>query len=459
MSQLSPAQPRAQSSPTQPYSPALQAVLSSLDVQLEEELARYRRQRPAKTVPPRAGARPQSQKTLDLISVRATGGRTQPQTAPVTVPESLPAIITNRNVAPGEAETENRQLDLPNATLATPDLSIDDNQIAHLEHFPGLARTDGGSIDTAASGIQPNEYLQSSPAQLKELAQEKAAAQAERSFGDSLLSPLGIGSMLLLLLSSATLGYIAMNPSSLSHLPLGRLFASKTATVAKNPQKTPAAGEDKAGENSIPNSPNLASQEFVELNLRSLSTLKPKNTPKAPPLPTIATQVPVNAPAPLPRPVGSPVPLDLPAALLPPSVQSGVLPQIGDRPPAPLPAPAGTNRQRSVPKQQAAASKPIQGTARFAPAGAPNGGQAAASKQPPAKAKAASAKDNKFLVVTAYSGSSSLAQVRKVTPDAYVRRLPQGSRIQVASFPSESEAQKKVRDLRKQGISAQIYRR
>ncbi len=458
MSQLSPAQPRVQSSPTQPYSPALQAVLSSLDVQLEEELARYRRQRPAKTVPPRASGRPQIQKTLDLISVRATGGRTGPQTAAVTVPESLPAAITNKN-AFGESEAENREVEAPNAALGTPDLSVDENPIAHMENPPGLTRSEGGLVNRAASGIQPNEYLPLESAQLKELTQEKAAAQSERSFADSLLTPLGIGSMLLLLLSSATLGYIAMNPSSLSHLPLGRLFASKTATVAKNPQKTPAVGEDKGGENSIPNSPNLADQEFVKLNLRSLSTLKPKNTPKAPPLPTIGTQVPVNPPAPLPRPVGSPVPLDLPAALLPPSLQSGVLPQIGDRSPALLPAPAGTTKQPNVPGQQAAGSKPIEGTARFAPRGASDRGQAAATKQPPAKAKAASAKDNKFLVVTAYSGSSSLAQVRKVTSDAYVRRLPQGNRIQVASFSLESEAQKKVRDLRKQGISAEIYRR
>ena len=84
--------------------------------------------------------------------------------------------------------------------------------------------------------------------------------------------------------------------------------------------------------------------------------------------------------------------------------------------------------------------------ARFAP------GKPATPNQPAAK------KENKFLVVTIYDGDRSLAEVRKVVPDASVRRLKASTAIQLSAFPTEAEAQKKVENLRKQGISAQVYK-
>ncbi|MFB2972324.1 SPOR domain-containing protein [Aerosakkonema sp. BLCC-F183] len=435
MSQLSPTQPRATSSATQPYSPVLQGVLTSLDVQLEDELARYRRLCPAKAVPPRPVGRPQVRKTLDLISIPATIGRTEAPIPATTAPESLPPF-TSKNDVPIEAEVGDRESDTSNGAIAMPDLAIDPSSTPNLEHSPILAGAKGNFVTPVTAPMPPSEYLEPSPASLEHLGQQKATVEAERSFADNLLSPLGVGSMLLLLLSSATLGYIAMNPSSLSHLSVGRFFASGNLTAANSAEKNLSAGETKAREKGIPNSPNLASQEFVDLNLRSLSTLKPKNLAKLPPLPTPSSQLPVNLPVPLPSPVADAIPIDLPAALLPSSVQSGVLPQLGDRRPVTLPPPAQSN-------------KATQGIARLAPA---------ANKPNPPKAKSTPAQENKFLVVTAQNSDRSLAQVRKTIPEAFVRRLPQGNRIQVASFPSESQAQKKVRELQKQGISAQVYR-
>lgn len=434
MSQLSPTQPRATSSATQPYSPVLQAVLTSLDVQLEDELARYRRLRPAKAVASRPAARPQVRKTLDLISIPATVGRTEPPTPATTAPESLPPF-TSKNDVPIEAEVGDRKSDTSNGSIAMRDLAIDRSSTPNLEHSPILAGGEGNFVTPVTAPMPPSEYLEASPAPLEHLGQQKATVEAERSFADNLLSPLGVGSMLLLLLSSAILGYIAMNPSSLSHLPVGRLFAGNS-TDANSGEKNLTASETKAREKGIPNSPNLASQEFVDLNLRSLSTLKPKNLAKLPPLPTPSSQLPVNQPLPLPSPVADAIPVDLPTALLPPSVQSGVLPQLGDRRPVTLPPPAQSN-------------KVTQGIARLAPA---------ANKPNLPKAKSTAPQENKFLVVTAQNSDRSLAQVRKTIPEAFLRRLPQGNRIQVASFPSESEAQKKVRELQKKGISAQVYR-
>lgn len=473
MNQLSQKKPNTTSSPAHPYSPALQAVLGSLDVQLEEELGRYRRQRGTKKVASHSTGRPQGQKTLDLISVRATGGRTQPQATAAIAPESLPAPIVNTNSI-GETEARNPELD-------TPDRPIAPHQTFHAEHSPSLLPAEASMVSSVTpTPNAPQEYLESSEALQQSLETPKPSVESERSFTENLFTPLGVGSMLLLLLSSATLGYVAMNPASLSHLPFKGAFGQKTPTETKT-AAIPAGGSvNKTGEAGIPNSPNLASQEFVDLNLKSLSTIDPKISPLTQPLATPSPQLPVKAPAPLPGAVSG-VPLDLPSALLPPSIQSGVLPQVNIQQSAAQTAPDRSNKQGNANGQKPAASKPTSATAkstsakapsgekasaskrteavaRFAPGKTPTENQAAANKPAPATAKSTQPKENKFLVVMVYDGDRSLAEAKKVVSDARVRRLRAGEAIQLSAFPSESEAQKKVETLRKQGISAQVYR-
>lgn len=435
MTQVTPVEPTEKSSATQPYFPALKAVLVNLDVNLEEELARYRRQRGIKTFKKATNTRSQPKKVLDLIAIRASGGRTGAPNVEMGMPASLPASV-NSTVPQVEVEANNSYSDTFNPVQTAPVYSLDHNSIAHPEFSPTLT-----TPEATASAMHPNEYLASSEALLKNLDREQVTRKPERTFTDSLFTPLGVGSMLLLLLTSATLGYVATNPSSLSHLPFGSGFASQSSQEVKDPEKTTSVNVAKTGNGAIPNTPNLASQEFVDLNLRTLSTIAPR-TPNVQPLAAPSPQMPVKQPAPLPNPVASPVPLDLPSALLPPSIQSGVLPQIGTQPPAPLRPPTLAGQQPGVVNQS----------------NQPNSGKPPASwaKAASAKSKAAPAQENKFLVVMSYNGDRSLAQAKKSVPNAHLRDLRQGKAIQLAAFPTQAEAQKKVEALRKQGISARV---
>ncbi|NJR65898.1 MAG: hypothetical protein HC772_12195, partial [Leptolyngbyaceae cyanobacterium CRU_2_3] len=116
----------------------------------------------------------------------------------------------------------------------------------------------------------PDGYLESSEELLKSIEEENSHLRAQRRVDllDTLLTPLGIGSMLLLLLSSATLGYVIMNPSSLS------AFLSPTSSGSpSNDANSPLTRVPTTPIDVAPPSPDLAAREFKELNLDSLSTL------------------------------------------------------------------------------------------------------------------------------------------------------------------------------------------
>lgn len=400
MSQLSSVESSPQSSPTPGLNPTLKAVLGNLDVHLEEELTRFRRQHPSKkTLYTNGASRPKGEKTLDLISVKATGGRTGAYANGASAPSNSPI--------PGAVEDLNPQQQISAAAHA----SEVETKVSEAKETNYTQE-----IPPAATFMQPDDYLESSEALLKNLSQEPkenpfTSQEAERE-SDRLLSPLGIGSMLLLLLASATLGYVVMNPASVSHL--NRLFEPQKPKVAENNSKTPATGENASRVRGIPTSPNLAAEEFGELTLRSLSTVQPRvaSIPSPPPRP----QMPVNTPAAIPSGVPGSVPLDLSRSLLPQqqTLESSTVP-------VPTSAPTPATRQT--------------------------------------KANSASSGENRYLVVMEYSGSRSLNQARKVAANAFVRRLPEGTRIQLASFPTAREARAKVQQLQKQGVSAQLYRR
>jgi cell division septation protein DedD len=50
-----------------------------------------------------------------------------------------------------------------------------------------------------------------------------------------------------------------------------------------------------------------------------------------------------------------------------------------------------------------------------------------------------------------------LQQARQSVPDAYVRNLPSGAKVQLGAFSSEAAAQERVQELQQQGIPAQVY--
>ena len=226
-----------------PIKPALQAVLGSLDVSLEAELATYRRHR-----------RRAEQWVSPSVRIGKQTATTEQQLA--------------QNLQPPAQETQ-QPLSLPIS-------------IAGSQGDAPLATTRGGT-KLSTSAKPPNNYLESSEKLIESLDEQTAEPAIERSLAASLLTPLGLSSMLLFLLSCTALGYAVMHPSSLVKMAgLNRLLDR----TAPSPSDSPAAtATSNTPTKELPKAPNLASKEFVELDLSTLSNVKPTASPIAFPSP------------------------------------------------------------------------------------------------------------------------------------------------------------------------------
>jgi len=440
MSQNTSVDSNTKSSPHQSINPALQAALATLDVELEEELARFRRQRAGRPVMSNRGlGRNQARKSLDLMTVDQGGGKTQQlalgmSTAPLM---SFP-LPTDKQTPVDEPPKETTsepivqtpQLESPFLTLTPAINSAIDPSLSKQQTPPDKPANEGAPlVNVGPATTPPEDYLESSEKLLQSLSQEETKVPPQKRFIDKILTPLSVGSILLLLLCCATIAYILKNPSALKDLKFDRLFESKTSTTDPSPIQPTVAKSEPAKELPTVTGPNLAAGEFVDVNLNTLSHLPvsptPTPTPSAvrplPVLPSLgappqAIAVPPNS-AP---PKGS---SDLAAALLPSSGQGNVgpnkVPQV-----APLPA---------VPQLSNPAVK----------------------KKPQASSAAG---DNSYYVVLNYGGDRTLEQARAIVPNAYVRDFPKGSLIQLGAFPRQSDAKNLLEKLQKQGLSASIYR-
>ena len=465
MSQNTSVESSTRSLPNQSINPALQAALGSLDVQLEEELARYRRQRAGRpVVSPRGLGRYQTRKPLELIPVDKAGGQTQPLVAGRTTAApmmSFPLALVNKTPEASPAnETESGlmnqtgQLDAPSASTdagvsslsnATPGNSATEESLTEQLTPPEKpANVTGNLVPLAAAQEQPEDYLESSEKLLRSLAQEHAGVRSEKRFTARLLTPLGIGSILLLLLSSATVAYLVTNPSTLSAFGLW-LFDSKTPTKTKTSTETTVA-QSEAAKNSSMNGPNLAAGEFPDVNLNTLSQLEATSTPtptQIAPLPDLPNSGATSTPPPVvPNSALPGRSSDLSSALLQPSLQPGAVPSLGPvpTPAASAPGSPANSKQSKNPATPAAMNK-------------------AAASSSPAEVGSSSvpAKDKYYYVLLNDSSESALEQVRKIIPEAYVENFPIGTRISMGAFMLESEAKTLVDQLKQQGISATIY--
>jgi hypothetical protein len=350
-----------------------------------------------------------------------------------TSPEQTPQVLENAPSSTDTPETYSPTEDYPPAVPLTADSepaeenSVRSSEAAGGESPQAPATSVGGDlVYQGAIPDPPDDYLASSEQLLRSLDEEEAQIGAKRSIRDKLLTPVGVSLMLLLLLSSAAVGYILINPSSLSYVGFGRSKKSPTSTVAQSSIQKSQVTSNTAAEPPIPNSPNLASQEFVDLNLNNLSTLKTSPSPSTTPLPP-ASPKPVArqaTPSPIPSPVSNGRPQDLVSALVPLSLAPMPVPP----PPAPAaPTPA-------VKKTPPASPTPTQ-----------------VKGNPPQLQK------NFYYVMTKYESDSTLPKVRKIAGDAYVLNFPEGRRIQIAAFYKESDAKAFIQELQKKGVSAWVY--
>lgn len=405
--------------------PALAAALASLEVQLEQELARYRRTR--------MGIKATSQSRVhsyvnnyaqELTDKNATMANTQPSLLeikpqakslplPPTPPEKPAPVIIKSSTQDKhpQPEVENQSSPVPkipdnsqpeaNTQIPLPPAKSTDTSIV-----PAIAQTNqSDKLLADDTPPQPDDYLESSEALLRSLTDEQPENHQARNSHDSLLSPLGIGSMLLLLVASITLGYVVFNPKSLPQLNLSRLFNGNSSPSAENPQNVTTVPQTQLQPEltPIPKYPNLAAKEFPQVrNPIDVVGLQPKVqiTPTAPPQP-IAIQTPVVPP------VNNPLPETQPLATLNPSPSPSL---------QPIPEVTAT------PAQPSAEIKP--------------------------------SADGLYHIVIDNQNPNALTEARRVVADAYLSR--NSKLIYLAAVKTKKEAQQRLKLLQAQGIKARV---
>ena len=447
MSQRSVVESQTQSSLTPSLRSALKAALGNLDVQLDEELARYRRSRSGSQMPSARIDQRYQHKSLDLLSVGATGGNPLGDTAAA---QPAPPYTPMNQLQPQEEQPQRTdQPDtLPSSLSSQFALATTSPERTSANLAPVPIEDLGGSLlDPATNHTGPDDYLESSEALLRSLAEEQPQKRAEPDFSESLLTPLGIGSMLLLLLASATLGYVVMNPTTLTALK-DHLFGKPSSPTVTNPSE--ATNTTSASGVPLPDSPNLANREFVDLDLDTLSSVKPKvssipsvvptsvPTTRATVLPTVQpTLQPMQSRGTVSSSTTTSVPL--PQALRMQSIGVGL-----NAAPTPTALPVRKHHQKTA-KQQSESAVP-QPAAKYSLSPFAQQGQSLR------------ASNNYYYVVTNYGSDRNLEKARGVVADAYVDTSSQGALIHLGALKSEAEAQKLTQDLQRQGIQARIYR-
>ncbi|MBD3883044.1 SPOR domain-containing protein [Phormidium tenue FACHB-886] len=510
--------------------PVLRAALDNLDVQLEEELVRYRRQRRLQVDGFKRSA---AQLRLSGLDNRSSSRRSR---AEIELPSFKEFDGTGDLPIGNSANIENpvkailggtiaeQRLAAPEPARTKPEISIKPSQAETapmVEPFLAadapLARSvpleEPPSIGGIASYAQqpdlsafapsatlqklayeqreshsPEDYLASSEELLKSI-EEEAPLRARRRADllDVLLTPLGIGSMLLLLLSSATLGFLIMNPATLTALFAPAPTADSNATSDQSsqpasPSSSPLMRVPTTPIDSAPPSPDLSAEEFRDVNLNTLSTLpgsaKPNAARQNRPVAQASPQAPADgqtneqsqpatsgenaAPSSQPDlptvPVQSQPVIEQPPAYTPPAYTPPPYTPPSYSPPAYSPSPAPSPVESpAAPAPTVPTTAPSSTASR--PIDVPPPETAAETIPQVASAPAASSADSYYYVGTDYSGDSSLQEARQTVPDAYVRNLPSGGAIvQTGAFSNEAAAEARVQELQQQGLPAQVYR-
>lgn len=455
--------------------PLLQKAFACSDIQLDEELSRYRRQKAlGKAIyAPRPAAYRTAPKSPDLIS-----------TAPMPQSAALPPQVAS-NLEP-TLESSSAAIALNLAIAALPDHT--DLSTANIFELKELAAQYAAQVasgaDSTLDEMSPDYYLESSEL-LRNLAVEEAEVKAEQSFFQSLLTPLGMGSMLLLLLSSAMFGFLVMNPTSVS-----RFFDGKETQTAANSlgASVSAPNHSTVGMASAPQ-PNLASQEFSDLSLQTLGSIEvaPSVGLSTPKLSQAESNLnkggqPANiglagnsvsttglAPASEPTPVRSSTlriaePLPDRAVSIPPAPISRSAPLLPRVPQASSPIPRykpSAQPYRAAPARSSTLPvKPYTPPLRFEPVkpeALPTLSPDPAAPQPPIQVREY-VRELDYKVVTPYSSDRSLNEAQQKVPDAYLQNYPTGAKVQLGSFDNESAAKARVEQLRQQGVQAEIYK-
>ncbi|NET90230.1 MAG: hypothetical protein F6K45_19390 [Kamptonema sp. SIO1D9] len=383
--------------------PVLQAALSSLDVQLEAELARYRRRQPQPSRAKQAFQEHYRSKVINAHPEDVT-------TAQLAIAPETQGEVTEETKLSAETGLKSEQPSSDREVVS----ANEDSSLVH-QVQPAEEKVEP---EETINEHPPEDYLASSEQLLNTLAEEEPAKEKKTNPLASLFTPLGVSSMLVFLVASSLLAWALMPEEAWSKLGLSGIVSAESETTAPQSLEIKPVVPESPEKTTIPPGPNLATEEFVELNLSTLSNVKPSPTPQT----NIDSSNLPTAPETPGSQQGSPGPLvikrssDLATALLPPSLQ-----------PAPVPP------------------------ANSAPATTPT------NPFPTAQPSPSNSQNNQnYVVLIDYSGESSLVKARAIAPDAFVRKTASGDKIQMATFTNQADAQRYVQNLKQQGISASV---
>ncbi len=415
-----------QTSKTSNLKPAISAALASLEVQLDEELSRYRRTRIAHRTPIQKSlgsliaAKSPIQNAITAGSVQSQQSLTGKEAAayirqqqasisgneiktppppPPPAPETFPKVTSNK---------ETSEIPLPQnpssqEQVPFPETTTNAQNQSSIVKADINRNTPPGNISPPKNDTtkQPDDYLESSEALLRSLQEEQQPqTKKPKNNNDSLLSPLSIGSMLLLLVSSITFGYIIFNLDDLPTLSLGGLFKRDQEIGSSENTQTVSDvnANDKKLAPPVSRNPNLSNDALPNIN--SIDDVAGA-TPRAKPTP-VAKPTTVASPAPVER--------------------TTTVEQMSP-PVANTPAP-----ESPVPETEAATTP--QNIDEIEPT---NGG---------------------FYNVIVDNTGNTLAEVKKVIPDAYLS--PEGKYVYLGAFKSKTRLKNHLELLKEKGITARV---
>ena len=374
--------------------PTLTMALASLEIQLDQELTRYRRTR--------KNTKSQTARSVESYTNYQTTTLSKeiqlPAVPPVPIPSENPFLTNETETIDFPQEFANLDIE---ETPTPPNLEKSTSSIVPTK----IPSPDNQTLLTSNDPPQqPNDYLESSEALLRSLTAEAPQNQTPNSpkSRDSVLSPLGIGSMLLLLLASLTLGYVVFNPKNLPKFNFSSALNNNSSKTAENTQNTEII-ENNSQLTSEPKItpiakyPNLATQEFRQVR-------DPKDvvdlTPKVKPTPQI---------------------ISTPVAIQPSITPISPLPRL-----SPLP----NTLSKSTPL-----AKP---TATFSPL--------------PEDVKPSA--NGYYYIIADNQGDKALTAAKQVVPDAYLS--PNKKFIYLGALKTKDEIKRRLQQLEAKGIKGRL---
>jgi len=268
----------------------LQLALESLNVNLEDELLRYRQSRSkdgdARPFSPQLKFRPQKRRRpLNLIQVQGQTAASSPSgQSPI---EGMPVDRSQPLAGTGVAASASIAVPPPppRPVVSPSTEGVPAAVTAPARSTPVPA---GRSLQRRGGAITPylqvpDEYLESTEALLDSLPSAYDDPRAyddvdyEPSLREHLATPLGIGALLLLLVGSAGFGYFVTSPTTAQFLRnnglVQALFGDNSEVELESQVEVAEPPQDDSVEGLQGLGPDLSEDEFQDLDLGRLSTL------------------------------------------------------------------------------------------------------------------------------------------------------------------------------------------